>query len=283
MASVMVSPASCLMALVTSSLVSRVATPGSNGTSQARIAASTWPRASAAAAGPAVSRTRRECSSVGRVGALVFIGLLRGFELVRKSAGHAAQLFRGRSEQYGYSAACMTNDAASCTVRHRSADGFRRTGTERRYPGAFRRRGKLRNRGPDGPVTPPCAPVPAGSPAGNSVPSGLPWRRRRMTAHCRFRRAPSTSLSAGIRLVTGWDEGAGPARRWTYLSQQVGGRADSARRMFRGPRSALPDRGGTPGLTHFGPGGSLCRPAMALRMIRSTNSASICSRENQRR
>ena len=78
MASVMVSPASCLMALVTSSLVSRIATLGSTGISQARMAAWTWLRASAAAAGPVVSRTRRECSSVGRMGALVFIGLLRG-------------------------------------------------------------------------------------------------------------------------------------------------------------------------------------------------------------
>ena len=78
MASMTVSPASCLMALVTSSLVSRTATPGSTGTSQAQMAARTWLRASAAAAGPAVSRTRRRCSSVGRVGAIVFIGFLSG-------------------------------------------------------------------------------------------------------------------------------------------------------------------------------------------------------------
>ena len=47
MASVMVWPASCLMALVTSSLVSRIATSGSTGTSQAQMAARTWLRASA--------------------------------------------------------------------------------------------------------------------------------------------------------------------------------------------------------------------------------------------
>jgi hypothetical protein len=43
-------------------------------------------RASAAAAGPAVSRTRHGCISVGRVGAIVFIGFLSGrFELIRES------------------------------------------------------------------------------------------------------------------------------------------------------------------------------------------------------
>src|SRR6201996_5068836 len=78
MNSVMVLPASCLMALVTSSLVSRTAMSGSTGTFQALMAARTWSRASAAAAGPAVSRWRRECRSVGRMGALVIMGLLRG-------------------------------------------------------------------------------------------------------------------------------------------------------------------------------------------------------------
>ena len=78
MASVMVSFVSCLMALVTSSLVSRTATFASTGTSHAQMAARTWVRASAAAAGPAVSRTRQICSSEGRVGAIVFIGFLRG-------------------------------------------------------------------------------------------------------------------------------------------------------------------------------------------------------------
>ena len=38
----------------------------------------TWPRASPAAAGLAVSRTRQTCSSVGRVGAIAFIGILIG-------------------------------------------------------------------------------------------------------------------------------------------------------------------------------------------------------------
>src|SRR6266852_9647587 len=96
MASVTVSPASCLMALVTSSLVSRTATLGSTGTSQAQMAARTWLRASAAAAGPVVSRTRHRCSSVGRVGAIAFIGFLSGpVELVRESAGHLARLLPG--------------------------------------------------------------------------------------------------------------------------------------------------------------------------------------------
>jgi hypothetical protein len=53
------------------------------------------------------------------------------------------------------------------------------------------------------------------------------------------------------------------------------------------PRCATNDVSSPPrsraACSHFGPGGSRCRPAMALPMIRSTNSASICSRENQRR
>ncbi len=86
MASVTVPPGSCLMALVTSSLVSRTAISGSTGTSQAQMTARTWLRASAAAAGPVVSRTRHPVSSVGRVGAMAFIGFLKGrFELVRES------------------------------------------------------------------------------------------------------------------------------------------------------------------------------------------------------
>jgi len=78
MASVTVPVTSCLMALVTSSLVSRIATSGSTGMSQAQMAARTWRRASAEAAGPAVSRTRHPRSSVGRVGAITFIGFLCG-------------------------------------------------------------------------------------------------------------------------------------------------------------------------------------------------------------
>src|SRR5579863_6599462 len=69
---------SCLMALVTSSLVSRTATSGSTGTSQSQMAARTWRRASAEAAGPAVSRTRHSRNSVRRVGAITFIGFLWG-------------------------------------------------------------------------------------------------------------------------------------------------------------------------------------------------------------
>jgi len=78
MASVTVSLASCLIALVTSSLVSSTATAGSTGMSHARMAAWTWLRASAAAAGPLVSRTRHPSSTVGRVGAIAVIGFLRG-------------------------------------------------------------------------------------------------------------------------------------------------------------------------------------------------------------
>ncbi len=86
MTSVTVSPGSCRMALVTNSLVSRTATSSSTGTSQAQMAARTWPRASATTAGPDLSRTRHPFSSGGRVGAMAFIGFLRGrFELVRET------------------------------------------------------------------------------------------------------------------------------------------------------------------------------------------------------
>src|SRR5580658_2102698 len=77
-ARVMVPPAACLMALVTRSLVSRIATSGSTGGCQPQMSSLTWLRASAAAAGRAVSRIRHLCRSVGRVGAMVFIGFLRG-------------------------------------------------------------------------------------------------------------------------------------------------------------------------------------------------------------
>ena len=62
------------MALVTSSLVSRTATSVSTGTFQALTVARTWLRASPAAAGPVVSRTRYACSSAARASAMVFIG-----------------------------------------------------------------------------------------------------------------------------------------------------------------------------------------------------------------
>src|ERR1700748_3403764 len=75
------------MALVTSSLVSRIAMSSSTGISQARMAARTWPRASPAAAGLAVSRTRATCSSVGRVTAIAFIGILIG-----RGAGRCAEM-----------------------------------------------------------------------------------------------------------------------------------------------------------------------------------------------
>jgi len=96
MASVTSFPASCLMALVTSSLVSRTATLASMGTSQAQMASRTWPRASAAAVGPAVSGTQCQYSSVGRVGAIAFIGFLSG--PVRAGPGVLATL-RGCSRK----------------------------------------------------------------------------------------------------------------------------------------------------------------------------------------
>src|SRR6516225_5017337 len=76
MATVMVAPAPCMMALVIRSLASRIAMSGSTGTFQSRMVTRTWPRASAAAAGFLVSRTRRWYSSVGRVGAITFIRFL---------------------------------------------------------------------------------------------------------------------------------------------------------------------------------------------------------------
>src|SRR6186997_2815519 len=75
------------MALVTSSLVSRTAMSSSTGMSQARMAARTWLRASPAAAGLAVSRTRQTCSSVGRVSAIAFIGIL-----ISRGAGRSAEM-----------------------------------------------------------------------------------------------------------------------------------------------------------------------------------------------
>src|SRR5919201_3778974 len=88
------------MALVTSSLVSRTATSSSTGQSQARMTSLTWLRASAAAAGPAASRTRHTCISAGRVGAIAFIGFLSGrVELIRESLatllGHSREVRAG--------------------------------------------------------------------------------------------------------------------------------------------------------------------------------------------
>src|SRR6516225_8436259 len=96
MARVTVSPASRLRALVTSSLVSRTAIPGSTGTSQALMIARTWLRALGAAIGPAGSRTRHTCSSLGRSGAIAFIRFLGGgFEQVRESPGQPVRLLPG--------------------------------------------------------------------------------------------------------------------------------------------------------------------------------------------
>ena len=85
MPSVMASPVACLTALVTSSLVSRTATSASTGSFQAAMAARTWLRASAAAAGLGASRTRHACSSTARVSAIAFIGIL--FEPVEGPSG----------------------------------------------------------------------------------------------------------------------------------------------------------------------------------------------------
>src|SRR5271170_3341696 len=76
MASVTVSPSPYVMALVTMSLVSRIAMSGSTGTCQAWRAARTRPRASAAEDGSLASRTRRWYSSVERVGAITMIRFL---------------------------------------------------------------------------------------------------------------------------------------------------------------------------------------------------------------
>src|SRR6516164_10494275 len=116
MTTVMVSPFSCLMALVTSSLVSSTAMDSSTGISQAWIVALTWPRAMPTDTGSAASVTLRFCSTVGRsgfcgahgavgpaggvsgcsmigrVGAMVFICFLtRLCEPVRQSASHSAR------------------------------------------------------------------------------------------------------------------------------------------------------------------------------------------------
>src|SRR5579859_1865118 len=89
-ASMTIPVTSCLMALVTSSLVSRTATSWSTGISQAQMAARTWRRASAEAAGPAVSRIRHCRSSVGRVGAITFIGFLWGRVELASGSGFGA-------------------------------------------------------------------------------------------------------------------------------------------------------------------------------------------------
>ena len=66
-------PVACVMALTTSSPVSRTATDGSIGMSKAQMAASTSRRASAAAAGPALSEMLRGARVVGRIGVMVSI------------------------------------------------------------------------------------------------------------------------------------------------------------------------------------------------------------------
>ena len=107
-------PASCLTALVTSSLVSRRATSRSTGTGQDRMAARTRRRASAAAAGPVARGTWSRCRSAGRGGAVVVIGFLRAPVRPGRAPGRVARC-------------SMSVDAsidAICIARHRSADGY---------------------------------------------------------------------------------------------------------------------------------------------------------------
>src|SRR5689334_15985979 len=85
MTTVMVSPCSCLMALVTSSLVSSTAMDSSTGTSQAWMVALTWPRATPTDAGSAAS---------------VFICFLtRLCEPAAQSASHSARASPGGRSQ----------------------------------------------------------------------------------------------------------------------------------------------------------------------------------------
>jgi len=65
-----------VIALVTSSLVSRIAMSESTGTSQAHMAARICLRASAAASGPPVSGTRHWWSWAVRAAVMAFIGFL---------------------------------------------------------------------------------------------------------------------------------------------------------------------------------------------------------------
>jgi hypothetical protein len=96
-------------AITQGAVVSRIAMSGSTGILKSRMAARTWLRASAAAAGSLVSRTRRWYSSVGRVGVITS----------RSSANLLLP--------------CVENAAASCSARHRSADGY---STAARLPGS---------------------------------------------------------------------------------------------------------------------------------------------------
>ena len=95
MTSMMVWPASFAMALVTSSLVSRAATDGSTGTSQAQMAARTRLRASAAAAGRGRQRdaARALKGRAERRHRVHLVSLPGGLEPVLESASH----LRGQS------------------------------------------------------------------------------------------------------------------------------------------------------------------------------------------
>ena len=96
MASVTVSPGSCLMALVTSSLVSRIATLGSTRTAQAQMAARTWPRLRPPRPVPwSAGRGIPAVRSDGR-GHRVHRVPLGPVRVVRESAGHSARLLPGK-------------------------------------------------------------------------------------------------------------------------------------------------------------------------------------------
>jgi hypothetical protein len=140
MLSMMVSPAPFMTALMTRSLVSRMATAGLTGTDQAVMAARTWPHACAAAAEPSSSRTRRCRNSAGGAGtAGAMVSITGPFNLVeqwqsvalgspRRVCSRGSSSRKGAEQAAGFSpsdrgAGCTTNVPATCSARHRSADG----------------------------------------------------------------------------------------------------------------------------------------------------------------
>ena len=101
--------------------------PGRAWESQAQKADQTCLQASSGAATVTVIRwTLHHRSSVGREGAMAFIGFLGRRFRAAQSSGRPARL-RGRSRAGGEvpGAGCPTNAAASCTVRHRSVAVYR--------------------------------------------------------------------------------------------------------------------------------------------------------------
>ena len=137
-------PASCLTALVTSSLVSRTAVSVSTGTCQDWMADRTRRRASAAAAGPVASRTRHPCLLAGRGGAIVV--------RVPPCAGPAGPEASGQLARCSRSVDASIH--ATCIAIHRSADGYREDPGRRQLemvPLSFRYAAVAR----DPPVSPP--------------------------------------------------------------------------------------------------------------------------------